>query len=42
MILPGFMNKVAYYAKRFAPWLLDLFMEMDIRKADRARAKNPR
>lgn len=42
MILPGFMNKVVYYAKRFAPWLVDLFMEMDIRKAHRARAKNPR
>lgn len=36
-VVPGLMNKVTWYACRFAPWLVRWVSDADVRKAARAR-----
>jgi len=35
MIIPGFMNKIAYLAKRLAPWLLNLVIDTLVKSGQR-------
>jgi len=38
LIIPGFDGKLAYYFKRFFPWIVEMVMDMTIRKTQKKRS----